>query len=367
MLIRSLLLVFVFVVSVFASKDEKKDKYPLLEETVKESKKLPGFFNLYQSESELYLEIAKASFDKDFYFFSTLSQGSLGYMMPVWTLDQHVLYFRRIGNEVGLFVRDTTETAKRNSPENTAVQRAFLDRMLYRFRIAGASKGEASILIPLHEFLYSHGQQSVPQWMNMAYGIQGLDERQSFISQAKAFPENLEIEVQQTLRVSSSYGYSPASNQIRYHYSFVNKKKSEFRPRVADERIGYFTVDSRDWSSILDDSGIKRNIVRWPLEKADPTASASVVKQPIVFYLDKSIPYEYRAFIRAGILEWNLAFEKLGFLGAIEARLPENGLDFDPADSRYATVSWAASQVPVAFGPNRHDPQTGEILDADVV
>ncbi len=367
MLLRCLLLILALVIPVSANKDEKKDKFPSLEETVKDAKKLPGFFNLYQSDSDLYLEIGKAGFEKDFYFFSTLSQGSLGYMMPVWTLDQHVLYFKRIGNEIGLFVRDTTETAKRNSPENTAVQRAFLDRMLYRFRVAGASKGEASFLIPLHEFLYSHGQQSIPQWMNMSYGIHGLDERQSFISQAKAFPENLEIEVQQTLRLNPSPWSRPASNQVRYHYSFVNKKKSDFRPRIADERIGYFTVDTRDWSSILDDSGMKRNIVRWPLEKADPSASASVVKQPIVFYLDKSIPFEYRSFIRAGILEWNLAFEKLGFLGAIEARLPENGLEFDPADSRYATVSWAASNVAVAFGPNRHDPQTGEILDADVV
>src|SRR5262249_58398491 len=89
-------------------------------------------------------------------------------------------------------------------------------------------------------------------------------------------------------------------------------------------------------------------------------------KKKIVFWIEKSVPDEYRASVREGILEWNKAFEKIGFRDAIEVRQQENE-DFDPEDVNYNTFRWIANDGGYAMGPSRVNPLTGEILDADIV
>ncbi|MEO8849919.1 MAG: zinc-dependent metalloprotease, partial [Casimicrobiaceae bacterium] len=107
---------------------------------------------------------------------------------------------------------------------------------------------------------------------------------------------------------------------------------------------------------------------RWRLEKKDPAAALSEPKQPIVFWLDRSIPAEYRPTIIAGVLEWNRAFEKIGFKGAVEARVQPNDADFDTLDARHASIRWIATAKPLfgGIGPSQVDPRSGEILDADI-
>ena len=89
-------------------------------------------------------------------------------------------------------------------------------------------------------------------------------------------------------------------------------------------------------------------------------------KKKIVFWIEKSVPDEYRAAVREGILEWNKAFEKIGFRDAIEVRQQE-GEDFDPEDVTYSTFRWIATDIGYAMGPSRANPFTGEIIDADII
>jgi hypothetical protein len=89
-------------------------------------------------------------------------------------------------------------------------------------------------------------------------------------------------------------------------------------------------------------------------------------KKKIVFWIEKSVPDEYRAHVRDGILEWNKAFAKIGFRDAIEVRQQENE-DFDPEDINYNTFRWITNDRGYAMGPSRANPLTGEIFDADIV
>ncbi len=114
-----------------------------------------------------------------------------------------------------------------------------------------------------------------------------------------------------------------------------------------------------------------RYVTRWRLERAEPIDpknpnKLSAPKKKIVFWIEKSVPEEYRAAVREGILEWNKAFEKIGFRDAIEVRQQENE-DFDPEDISYNTFRWIASDRGFAMGPSRANPLTGEILDADII
>ena len=110
-----------------------------------------------------------------------------------------------------------------------------------------------------------------------------------------------------------------------------------------------------------------RYINRWHLEKADPKADVSPPKKPIVFWIEKSVPFEYRQAIRDGISAWNNAYRKAGFETAIEVRQQPETTDWDPEDINYNTFRWITSGRGFAMGPSRVNPRTGQILDADII
>ena len=90
------------------------------------------------------------------------------------------------------------------------------------------------------------------------------------------------------------------------------------RPRYADERVGYFVSAIKDFSRDTAESFFVRFVNRWRLEKQNPGAALSEPVKPIVYYIDRTVPTEWRPWVRAGILEWNRAFEEAGFRNAIQ-------------------------------------------------
>ena len=90
--------------------------------------------------------------------------------------------------------------------------------------------------------------------------------------------------------------------------------------------------------------------------------------QPITYYIDRTVPVEWRPYVRAGILEWNRAFEEAGFRDAIRVLDAPDDSAWSAADARYSTVRWTATNGAVyAIGPTNVDPRTGEILNADIL
>src|SRR5581483_971688 len=93
----------------------------------------------------------------------------------------------------------------------------------------------------------------------------------------------------------------------------------------------------------------------------------SVPQKSIKFYIEKPVPHEYRAAVQEGILEWNKAYEKIGFRNAIEVVQQRDDEDWDPEDMNYNTLRWITTDMAFAMGPSRANPLTGEILDADII
>ena len=155
---------------------------------------------------------------------------------------------------------------------------------------------------------------------------------------------------------------------IGYHYTFAKLPDVPMHARLADERVGYFTTELLDFTSDVPRVPVERYANRWRLEKKDPAAALSEPKQPIVYWLDRNIPVRYREPIREGILEWNKAFERIGYKDAIHVEVQPDDADFDTSDIRHASVRWqtVAKTSYGAIGPSVVDPRTGEILDADI-
>lgn len=191
----------------------------------------------------------------------------------------------------------------------------------------------------------------------------GINRGLTTIDSAKAFPENVELAF--TAPVSGG-------TMKTFHYSLSHIKGSPgFKPREADQRVGYFTTAYEDFGKFDWDDVEKRYINRWHLEKADPKLKLSPPKEPIVFYVEHTVPVRYRRWVREGIEYWNKAYENIGISGAIEVRFQDKRtgayMENDPEDVRYNFIRWLSNDVATAIGPSRVNPMTGEILDADVV
>ena len=81
------------------------------------------------------------------------------------------------------------------------------------------------------------------------------------------------------------------------------------RPRIADDRVGHFTTIYQDYSDINKDSPYVRYVNRWKLEKKNPQAKISEPKEPIVYWIENTVPYNLRDAVREGILAWNKALK----------------------------------------------------------
>jgi hypothetical protein len=146
------------------------------------------------------------------------------------------------------------------------------------------------------------------------------------------------------------------------------REEDGYVPRLADPRIGYFTQDFFSVGLFDKIERTERYIARFDLRKKNPMAPLSEPVEPIVWYIDPSVPKKYRPGVRAGILAWNEAFEKIGFLNALVVKdAPEGDPDWDHADGLHNVVRWNMSEDSAyAVAWFRLDPLSGRVLNAAV-
>jgi hypothetical protein len=198
-----------------------------------------------------------------------------------------------------------------------------------------------------------------------------FDKGRSHLESVKAFPKNLNVRAKLTFRPAQPRPMNSVPDSryvpVSVFYSFAALPEQPMAPRAADERVGYFMTVRKDFSRD-DDSFFVRNVNRWRLEPSGETVGGLMVpKQPIVYYIDRTVPEEYRPFLKAGVEAWTAAYEAAGWKDAIRAELLPDSADAE--DVRYATLRWNTSDQPgySAIGPSIVDPRTGEILDADIL
>ena len=86
-----------------------------------------------------------------------------------------------------------------------------------------------------------------------------------------------------------------------------------------------------------------------------------------MYWIENTVPEEFRDAIREGIEAWNIAFEAIGFKNAIVAKQMPDDATWDPADIRYNTIRWFIQPgAGYAVGPSRANPYNGQLYDADI-
>lgn len=359
------------------------------DEVVKGITPLTGLFTIYKNDEKLYLEIKPEQFDRVFLFNVTCESGiGDGFIFPSAMCGETPFVFHKQGKNVQLIARNAAYTAQVGTPIRRSVDRSFSDSLLGSVPVLSLPHPERkSTLVDLGSLLLT----DLPYFsyrLEMAFRLNyRFDAKNSLVDFAKAFPLNVELGttahyVADRLPVPPMLPPGatpppmarpprtlpdPRSMFLKFRYGITELPAEGFEVRLADDRIGYFTTDVNDFTLDAKETAKRRMVNRWRLEKADPTAAMSKPKKPITYWLENTIPEKYREPIRLGILEWNKAFEKAGFIDAVEVKQQPDNPDWDAADVRYATIRWiTAPGVGFAQGPSAVNPYTGEIYDADI-
>ena len=352
---------------------------------IRDAKKVDGLLTLYQRDEKVWIELKPDDFGKAFFFSPKVVTG-MGEpaLLGAQFHASHVIEFRRVHNQVQMLVRNTGYLAGANTPEARAVGIAFSPSLL-------ASAAVASQPNPLTKgVLIDAGSLFLNDMLALAIDLQrgyrqsyGFDPRNSAILKLRGQPDHVVLEVlahYATGSIAPSQPGNPAGPNVprsvedprslfaTIEYAISRLPEQAMVPREADARLGHFVSLQDDFGNDLAHTPVRRHVNRWRLEKKEPDAELSPPVKPLVFWLDRSIPLKYRDAISAGILEWNRAFERIGFKDAIEVRVQPDDADFDTLDIGFASVRWTTNSAPRfdAFAQTHVDPRSGEILGAAI-
>ncbi len=352
-----------------SSKSTPHSKFPAFADVVKDYQAIDGFIRLHRKGNRLLAELPANMLNRDFIVLISIAKGIgrgqlLGGMS--WGFgDDWLWQFRKVDDRIHLVRRNVRFTAAKNDPQQKAVDLAYTDSVLFSLPILTTSPSGASVVDFSSVFM-----SDLPQISMVLPGF-SFSENKSTWASVKSLKDNVELEVAATYASSGHMDIDSIADSrgatIHVHYSISLLPQTGYQPRIADDRVGYFITAVKDWSRKGEDDRFVRYINRWDLQKADPSATLSPPKKKIKFWLEKTIPFAYRKPIQDGIEEWNKAFEKIGFANAIEVRQQEDKDDWDPEDINYNTFRWITAGAGFAMGPSRVNPNTGQILDADVI
>jgi hypothetical protein len=358
-------------------KDEKEQpKEPSFDKVVKDAKELKGIFNVYvkDEDGKYLLEIAPDQLDVPFLLNPTLVSGlGQAFIYPADMLPEYLVAFHRIGKSVQLIHKNTLFRADPASSLHRPAAVAVPDAVVGQAKIESQPHPDRkSVLVDLGS-IFLGDLEGLSPFLKVLFEVPyQIDKEGCSLASAKAFPDNLDFETVLHFRTPEVkkpllYAADSRSLLVRFHYSISRLPQTGFRPRLADDRVGHFLAMMDDYTDDRPEQPTVRYVTRWHLEKKDPSAALSEPKQPIVFYLEASIPKEYRPAVRDGILGWNPAFEAIGFKNALVVKEQPDDPDWDAADVRYSTIRWiVAPNAGFAQGPSRIDPSTGQIFDADI-
>lgn len=333
--------------------DKVSEGYEQLDTLDQDGKK--PLFGVWQRErdAQMLIELPKNFAGKRYFIALTVSSGD---RFAGLQSGDFVVEWRRYDDRIALISPNLAIRASGDPEGKASVQRLFTDQVLLDMPILAMGPNNGPV-IDADSLLIGNASRFFGR------SVQISNPRLFKIAMAKAFPLNVEI----------AYEVVGAAGKLQtLHYSFSEVPSGgSFKPRKADERVGYFTTAYTDLGQYDDENTRVRYINRWHLEKRDPRLKLSPPKEPIRFYIEHTTPVRYRRWVKEGLEYWNKAFEKVGILDAVvvEYQDAQSGqhMEKDPEDVRYNFVRWLNNDVGTAIGPSRVHPETGQILDADIV
>lgn len=259
-----------------------------------------------------------------------------------------------------------------DASEVAAVRESFATSVLWATDVL-ARDPDGRLLVDLSGFALRDAHGVASRLAAAGQGSWSLDAQRSAVDldACLAFPGNVELEAVLTFSGTQAgdeiRAVAPDSDAVTLvlHQSLLALPPEGYRPREWDPRMPSYAVAFHDYAAPLDQPIERRWIVRHRLEKVDPGAAVSAVRQPIVYYVDRSAPEPVRTALVEGASWWATAFEKAGFRDAFRVELLPEGAD--PLDARYNVIQWVHRATRGwSYGGAVIDPWSGEIVKGHV-
>ena len=352
-----------------------------------------GLFIVHKVEEKYYFEIKDSLLGREILAVTRFVKVPSGAGYGGEIANQQTLAFEKGPNNT-LFLRVITlvSTADSTNDIYKAVNNSNVNSIAQSFPIAAYSKDSSGSIIDVTDYFRGDNQPvSINANAKRRYSLSVLAADRSFIQNIAPYPINIEIKTVKTFSASVTSGFGfptapspfpsaslPAASQsgsvtLELNTSLLLLPKTPMKYRVADKRVGYFTDDYVKYRDDQQQVENKEFAVRWRLEPKDGEydnwINGELVepKKPIIYYIDPATPKQWRQYLILGINDWQKAFEKAGFKNAIMGKeWPVNDTTMSLEDARYSVLRYFASDIENAYGPNVHDPRSGEILESHI-
>ena len=283
----------------------------------KDKKKTEGLFTFYQdtTSGSAYMYIRKDQLNKEFIYqsFSMGGPASLflnqNMLRETWVFKMRKVYGRME------FMRCNTNYYYDSTNAVSKAKDVDVSDAVFH---AGAVRAEDSLgyLINADSLFISEKLDMIKPIMpptippTSYFNLGSLVTDKSGYEKIRSFPQNSDV------LVSLAYDNPAPMNggdrsitdaryvRVKMQHSFIAMPQNNYRARLDDPRVGYFTVESDDVTSTKP-TRYHDLINRWYLEKKDPNAALSEPVEPITWWVENTTPVELRQIILDAGAKWN--------------------------------------------------------------
>jgi len=348
-----------------------------------------GVFTVHFQDDKYYFEIPDSLLGREMLAvtrFAKVAGGARRYGGE--EVNEQSLVFEKGPNQ-RIFMRVVTLISKADSTQTIAkaVKNSYLDPIVAAFDIKAIGKDSTTNIIDVTDFFKGDNQAvSLTSGEKRNFNLSALASDRSYIESIKSYPINLEIRTVKTYAASAPTPGSPMGGSASVIPAAVNAgavtfelntsvrllPKVPMNTRLFDARVGYFADNFVQYSD--DQQKVENQVfaVRYKLEPKpedlDKYKRGELVEpiKPIVYYIDPATPKKWVPYLIAGVNDWNAAFEQAGWKNAIQGKEWPNDSTMSLEDARFSVIRYFASDIENAYGPQVHDPRSGEILESHI-
>jgi hypothetical protein len=361
---------------------EKPDEIKPIKEVTKKCKAYKGLFTFYQdtTSGDAYMSIKKEQLHKEFIYFVHVANGfaDANTFKGAYSSNK-VFTIQPYFNKIEFRFVNTAYYYDPNNALSKAANANINSPVIYSEKIAGMDKESGEVLISVDKLFLSEALEQIkespnPQAKAPTFTLGSLSKDKNKYVAIKNYPQNSDIFAEYVFEnpypvVGGDVSVTDARySTIQLQHSFIEMPQNDYKPRYDDPRVGYFATQVTDMTT-MSETPYRDVVHRWHLVKKDPSAALSEPIEPITWWIENTTPKELRPHIKAGVLQWNKAFEKAGFKNAVVVYEQSDTATWDAGDIRYNVLRWTASPQPFfgGYGPSFVNPRTGQILGADVM
>jgi uncharacterized protein DUF4953/uncharacterized protein DUF5117/uncharacterized protein DUF5118 len=361
---------------------------PYKEIITDKAKTTKGLFTVHKVEDKWYFEIPDSLFGREILAITRIAKTATGAGYGGEEANEQVLRFEK-GPDNKIFVRVVfyVNVASDTLPIYQAVKNSNVEPIAAAFDLKAFGKDSTGAVIDVTDFFKGDNQVvSLSSGQKRAYNLNAPSPDRSYINHIRTFPINTEVRVTRTYSASTpppGISMFPSANLIaaseagavtlELNTSMILLPKVPYKKRGYDERVSYFSDGYTNYGLDVQKAQSERFITRWRLEPkpedVEKMKRGELVEpqKPIVYYIDPATPVKWRKYLKLGIEDWQKAFEKAGFKNAIIAKdWPENDSTMSLEDARFSAIRYFASDIENAYGPQVHDPRSGEIIESHI-